>query len=113
MTRLDLINKLAKNQPFLSHADVEAAVKAILACMADGLARGERIEIRGFGTFSLHHRPTIYGRNPKTGEKIMINARHVVHFKAGRELKKRVHALLMNKLSVIIIIKNAQPNNGK
>jgi integration host factor subunit beta len=90
MTRLDLIKKLAKNQPFLSHADVEAAVKAILACMADGLARGERIEIRGFGTFSLHHRPTIYGRNPKTGEKIMINARHVVHFKAGRELKKRV-----------------------
>lgn len=90
MTRLELIQKLAKQQPLLSQTDVETAVKKMLAFMVDGLARGERIEIRGFGTFSLRYRPAIYGRNPKTGERVMISARHVVHFKTGTELKKRV-----------------------
>lgn len=90
MNKLDLINKLAKQQRYLSHADVEAAVKQMLAYMIDGLGRGERIEIRGFGIFSLRYRPPVNGRNPKTGEKVLVSARHVIHFKTGMELKKRV-----------------------
>lgn len=59
--------------------------------MSQSLSRGERIEIRGFGSFSLHHRPARMGRNPKTGESIALPAKHVPHFKPGKELREKVH----------------------
>ena len=90
MTRSDLIESLAARNPSLSQQDAEEAVKTILEAMSQGLAQGQRIEIRGFGSFSLSHRPPRVGRNPKTGERVMVPAKHVPHFKAGKEMRERV-----------------------
>jgi integration host factor subunit beta len=95
MTRSDLIDLLAADQTSLSGRDVELAVKAMLQQMSDALASGERIEIRGFGSFSLHSRPPRIGRNPKTGEPVAMPARHVPHFKPGKELRERVNARMV------------------
>ncbi len=81
---------LAVEQPQLAYRDVELAVKGLLECMADALAHGERIEVRGFGSFSLHYRPARVGRNPKTGEAVGVPEKHVPHFKPGKELRERV-----------------------
>jgi integration host factor subunit beta len=70
---------------------VEFAVKTLIEQMAQSLARGERIEIRGFGSFSLHHRPPRMGRNPKSGEAVPLAAKYVPHFKPGKELRERVN----------------------
>ncbi len=77
--------------PTLPTQDVELAVKAILDQMAETLSSGERIEIRGFGSFSLHYRPPHQARNPKTGEPVETTGKHVPHFKPGRELRERVN----------------------
>jgi integration host factor subunit beta len=69
---------------------VELAVKQVLEIMSDALAQGDRIEIRGFGSFSLHFRPPRQGRNPKTGETVALAGKHVPHFKPGKELRERV-----------------------
>ncbi len=90
MTRSDLIAKLAERYPQLLAKDAELAVKVILDTMAEVLAHGGRIEIRGFGSFSLNYRPPRTGRNPKTGEKVHVPAKYVPHFKAGKELRERV-----------------------
>ena len=90
MTRSDLIAKLAERHPQLLSKDAELAVKVILDTMAGILTRGGRIEIRGFGSFSLNYRPPRTGRNPKSGEKVQVPAKHVPHFKAGKELRERV-----------------------
>lgn len=90
MTKSDLIDILAAEQPQLVYRDVELAVKALLDRMANGLAQGERIEVRGFGSFSLHHRPARIGRNPKTGEAVQVPDKYVPHFKPGKELRERV-----------------------
>lgn len=90
MTRSDLINKLAERYPQLLAKDAELAVKVILDAMAGALMRGGRIEIRGFGSFSLNYRPPRTGRNPKSGDKVQVPAKHVPHFKAGKELRERV-----------------------
>ncbi|MDE2118686.1 MAG: integration host factor subunit beta [Betaproteobacteria bacterium] len=90
MTRSDLIAKLAERYPQLLVKDAELAVKVILDTMAGTLVRGGRIEIRGFGSFSLNYRPPRTGRNPKSGEKVQVPAKHVPHFKAGKELRERV-----------------------
>ena len=90
MTKSELIEKLAGQQPHLPAKVVEEAVKEILEHMANTLADGERIEIRGFGSFSLHYRAPRVGRNPKTGEDIPITARRVVTFRPGQKLKSRV-----------------------
>jgi len=90
MTRSDLIAKLAERYPQLLAKDAELAVKVILDTMADILTRGGRIEIRGFGSFSLNYRPPRVGRNPKSGEKVQVPAKYVPHFKAGKELRERV-----------------------
>ena len=90
MTRSDLIAKLAERYPQLLAKDAELAVKVILDSMAENLARGGRIEIRGFGSFSLNYRPPRTGRNPKSGEKVQVPAKYVPHFKAGKELRERV-----------------------
>jgi integration host factor subunit beta len=90
MTKSELIAKLAGHFPQLGAADAEFAVKMILDAMAKSLSQGERIEIRGFGSFGLNYRPPRVGRNPKSGEKVQVPAKYVPHFKAGKELRERV-----------------------
>jgi integration host factor subunit beta len=91
MTKSELIERIACVQHQLSAKDVELAVKMMLDQMAEALADGDRIEIRGFGSFSLHFRPPRLGRNPKTGEKVELAGKFVPHFKPGKELKDRVN----------------------
>lgn len=90
MTKSELIEILAQRQPHLKGEDVDMAVKALLEMMGGSLADGDRIEIRGFGSFSLHYRPPRLGRNPKTGESVALPGKHVPHFKPGKELRERV-----------------------
>jgi len=90
MTRSDLIAKLAERYTQLQGKDAEMAVKVILESMGNILARGGRIEIRGFGSFALNYRPPRQGRNPKSGVKVQVPAKYVPHFKAGKELRERV-----------------------
>ena len=90
MTKSELIEHIAQKQTQLGYRDVELAVKTILEHMAESLAGGDRIEIRGFGSFSLHYRPGRVGRNPKTGAPVSLPAKFVPHFKPGKELRERV-----------------------
>ncbi len=91
MTKSELISQLAAKQPQLDYRDVELAVKELLAQMGTALAAGERIEVRGFGSFSLHYRPPRIGRNPRTGESVAVADKYVPHFKPGKELRERVN----------------------
>ena len=91
MTKSELIERIAAVQSQLSSKDVELAVKMILDHMAEALSTGERIEIRGFGSFSLHYRAARLGRNPKTGEKVQLAGKYVPHFKPGKDLRDRVN----------------------
>src|SRR4026208_354154 len=90
MTKTELIAKLAARYPQLVAKDAELAVKMVLDAMSKSLAQGQRIEIRGFGSFGLNYRPPRTGRNPKSGEKVQVPAKYVPHFKAGKELRERV-----------------------
>ncbi|HSG90587.1 MAG TPA: integration host factor subunit beta [Pseudomonadales bacterium] len=94
MTKSELIERIAARQSQLSSRDVELAVKTIIEHMAQTLSTGERIEIRGFGSFSLHYRAPRVGRNPKTGESVGLSGKYVPHFKPGKELRERVNASL-------------------
>jgi len=98
MTKSELIERIAARQPQLSVKDVELAVKTILEDMSDVLANGGRIEIRGFGSFSLHFRAPRTGRNPKTGESVDLQGKYVPHFKPGKELRDRVNGSLQEEL---------------
>ena len=91
MTKSELINNIAIKQTQLSSKDVELAVKSILEYMSQFLSDGGRIEIRGFGSFSLHYRVPRIGRNPKTGTPVALSGKHVPHFKPGKELRDRVN----------------------
>jgi len=93
ITRSELIEALVEKQPHLAHRDVELAVKAVLERMGSSFEFGDRIEIRGFGSFSLHYRPARIGRNPKTGESVHVEDKFSPHFKPGKELKERVDAI--------------------
>ncbi|WP_417665896.1 integration host factor subunit beta [Pseudidiomarina sp.] len=90
MTKSELISQLSKLYPELSPRQVEDAVKELIEQMAQYMASGGRIEIRGFGSFSLHYRAPREGRNPKTGEKVQLDGKYVPHFKPGKELRERV-----------------------
>ena len=92
MTRSDLVTRLADRFSQLAQRDTEFAVKTILEAMADALARGHRIEIRGFGSFSITRRPPRIGRNPRSGEKVTIPEKLVPHFKPGKALREEVDA---------------------
>lgn len=92
MTKSELIEVLAGKKYYLPHKDVELAVKTMLEQMSASLSAGDRIEIRGFGSFSLHFRPPRIGRNPKTGESVSLPGKYVPHFKPGKELRERVDA---------------------
>ena len=91
MTKSELIDRLAEVQQHLAHLDVELGVKSILEQMSGSLSHGERIEIRGFGSFSLHYRAPRMGRNPKTGDAVALPGKHVPHFKPGKSLRERVN----------------------
>ena len=93
MTKSELIDRLAEQQKHLSHSDVELGVKTILEEMSGSLSNGDRIEVRGFGSFSLHYRAPRMGRNPKTGESVALPGKHVPHFKPGKALRERVDNL--------------------
>ena len=89
MTKSELISLLAAKQPQLDYRDVELAVKELLEQMSGALSSGDRIEVRGFGSFSLHYRPPRTGRNPKTGAAVQVPDQFVPHFKPGKELRER------------------------
>ena len=90
MTRSDLVEELAARFSQLNHRDAELAVKTILDAMNHALVRGHRIEIRGFGSFSINHRPPRIGRNPRNGESVAIPEKRVPHFKPGKALREAV-----------------------
>ncbi|SFM93468.1 integration host factor subunit beta [Formivibrio citricus] len=90
MTKSELIAKLTERYPQLVGKDAELAVKTILDGMARSLSQGQRIEIRGFGSFDLNYRPPRQGRNPKSGAKVLVPEKYVPHFKAGKELREMV-----------------------
>jgi integration host factor subunit beta len=92
MTKSELIEAIARRQNHLNAKDVELAVKYLIEVMSNSLASGERIEIRGFGSFSLHFRPPRIGRNPKTGEAVALSGKYVPHFKPGKDLRERVNS---------------------
>ena len=98
MTKSELIDHIVSKQTQLSAKDVELAVKAIISYMSEVLAEGGRIEIRGFGSFSLHYRAPRVGRNPKTGEPVELSGKYVPHFKPGKELRDRVNISLQDQL---------------
>lgn len=91
MTKSELIERLIEQHPQLSVKDVELAVKTMLDHMTESLSDGDRIEIRGFGSFSLHYRAPRIGRNPKTGEAVSLDAKYVPHFKPGKEMRDQVN----------------------
>jgi integration host factor subunit beta len=91
MTRSELITFIARRRHDLPAADIELAVSLIIKTISEALARDERIEVRGFGAFSLHHLKPRIGRNPKTGESVALPSRRSIHFKLGKELREAVN----------------------
>lgn len=98
MTKSELIERISARQTQLSAKDCEFAVKAILEYMSQVLSEGGRIEVRGFGSFSLHYRVPRIGRNPKTGEPVALSGKYVPHFKPGKELRDRVNRGMQDEL---------------
>jgi len=94
MTKSELIERIVDKQAQLTYRDVELAIKTVLEHMTQVLASGERIEIRGFGSFSLHYRAPRIGRNPRTGDSVQLDGKYVPHFKPGKELRGRVNESL-------------------
>ena len=92
MIKSELVRALNEKLPELQHRDVELALNCILRQLADAIVQGERIEIRGFGSFNLHHRPPRIARNPKTGEAVNLPAKVALHFKPGKEMRDRVNS---------------------
>ena len=90
MNRSDLVSRLADLNPQLQIRDAELGAKVIIDALSNTLSEGGRVEVRGFGSFSLHYRPPRTGRNPKNGAQVKVPAKYVPHFKAGKELKERV-----------------------
>ena len=90
INKKELIEIIANEQEQLPYKDIELAIKTIIESMIDSLKKGKRIEIRGFGSFSLRYRKSRIGRNPKSGESVNIDERYVPHFKPGKDLKERV-----------------------
>ena len=93
MVKSEMVQKLNKKMPDIQERDVESALNCIVDQMVEALAGGKRIEIRGFGSFDLRHRPPRLSRNPKTGESVQLTAKSAVHFKPGREMRHQVDAM--------------------
>ena len=93
MTKSELIEQVSLKQDHLSSKDVELSIKLVLNHMIETLAKGKRIEIRGFGSFSLHKRNPRTGRNPKTGESVELGTKYIAHFKPSKEMRERVESV--------------------
>jgi integration host factor subunit beta len=91
ITKSSLIGNLSKNSRHLPNQDVRMAINHLIKMMSNSLSTGERIEIRGFGSFNLHYFPPRIGRNPKSGESVNLSGKYVPHFKPGKELRDRVN----------------------
>ncbi|MEM8824880.1 MAG: integration host factor subunit beta [Pseudomonadota bacterium] len=91
MIRSELIHKVADDNPHLSHRDVEKIVSTIFDSITEALAGGDRVELRGFGAFSVKQRDARVGRNPRTGEAVQVEEKHVPFFKAGKLLRDRLN----------------------
>lgn len=100
MTKSELIEKLANTYTQVSFRDVEYAVKATLEYLTNSMSLGRRVEIRGFGSFSLHYRAPRTGRNPKTGDAVTLSGKYVPHFKPGKEMRDRVNQSLVDGKSI-------------
>jgi len=111
MTKSELVEKLAARFPQLLLRDADISVKTILDAMSEALADGHRIEIRGFGSFGLNRRPPRVGRNPKSGERVLVPEKRVPHFKAGKELRERVDRPATPQSGVATV--NGQASHGK
>ena len=92
MIKSELVTQIAEANPHLYQRDVERIVNAILDEIGNALARGDRVELRGFGAFSVKQRPARTGRNPRTGEPVHVSAKHVPFFKTGKELRERLNS---------------------
>ncbi len=92
MIKSELVQKIADNNPHLYQRDVENIVNAILNEIGDALSEGNRVELRGFGAFSVKHRKPRTGRNPRTGESVEVDEKWVPFFKTGKELRDRLNA---------------------
>ena len=90
MTRSDLVRILSEKQDHLAPKDVELAIRSLIDIMSGSLSSGERIEIRGFGSFNLHYHPPRVGRNPRTGEPVNIRGKYVPHFRPGKDLRRKL-----------------------
>ncbi|MGO4305265.1 integration host factor subunit beta [Cupriavidus sp. RAF12] len=112
MTKSELVEKLAARFPQLLLRDADISVKTILDAMSEALADGHRIEIRGFGSFGLNRRPPRVGRNPKSGERVLVPEKRVPHFKAGKELRERVDRSLAPSQGSVVT-GNGQTTHGK
>lgn len=91
MIKSELVQAIAERNPHLYQRDVENIVNAILDEITDALARGDRVELRGFGAFSVKNRPARVGRNPRTGDKVHVEEKWVPFFKTGKELRERLN----------------------
>jgi integration host factor subunit beta len=91
MIKSELVARLAEANPHLYQRDVERIVTAVFDEIANALARGHRVELRGFGAFSVKHRPARVGRNPRTGDAVQVTDKHVPFFKTGKELRQRLN----------------------
>lgn len=91
MIKSELIQRITERNPHLYQRDIENVVAAILDTVSDALARGDRVELRGFGAFSVKHRPARVGRNPRTGEQVQVDAKAVPFFKTGKEMRQRLN----------------------
>lgn len=109
MTRSDLVEALASRFGQLTQRDTEVAVKAILDAMGDALVKGHRIEIRGFGSFSVNRRSPRVGRNPRSGESVLIPEKRVPHFKPGKALREQVDQRTVEMLAALERHQKAQP----
>jgi len=100
MVKSELITKIASNFEQLSIDDIESGVNSILECIKDSLAKGERVEIRGFGSFELRHRLPRNAHNPRTGEKLVTMAKYVPHFKPGKEFRDRINESRLKNIAI-------------
>ena len=91
MIKSELVQKLAEENPHLYHRAVERIVSSVFDEITEALTRGDRVELRGFGAFSVKHRPERIGRNPRTGEAVFVPAKSVPFFKTGKELRERLN----------------------
>lgn len=91
MIKSELVQAIAAENPHLYQRDVEHIVNAILDAITDALSRGDRVELRGFGAFSVKNRPARMGRNPRTGDRVQVGEKHVPFFKTGKEMREQLN----------------------